>query len=334
MSGTGGPGTGDEKGTGGPEKGEKDGSGGPEKWDDDATGLMLHDDRRKDDEGGARKQNAPAGCKVKIVEVRCRTALSRSGLSGLEYSLNPYKGCEHGCLYCYAPAVLHYEGKTPWGCFVEARTNIPVALAHELRRLPKGTVGVGTVTDPYQPAELKYRLTRHCLEQLLHRQWPVCVQTKSNNVVEDIDILRRFGNVEVGMTVTAPDDGERKCFEPGASSVDERIEALGKLGTAGVPTFVFFGPVLPGTTGDETALGNLFGRMAAAKVGRVMVDRLRVHPGVWDRLRPGVLARHKELAGAYEEVLFGSSDDYERRLMDIVELARGKGLSARLVDRP
>jgi DNA repair photolyase len=305
-----------------------------EKWDDDATGLMLHDDRPKEVGEGTMRQQAPTGCRVKVMEVKCRSALSRSGLSGLEYSLNPYKGCEHGCLYCYAPAVIHYEGKAPWGCFVEARTNIPVVLAHELRRLPMGTVGVGTVTDPYQPSEKKYRLTRHCLEQLLRKQWPVCVQTKSANVVEDIELLGGFKEAEVGITITANDDAERKCFEPGASSVDERIEALGKLGAAGIRTFVFFGPVLPGLVEDERTLGELFGRLAAANVGRVMVDRLRVHPGVWDRLRPVVLERHPRLAGAYEEVLFGSSDDYERRLMDIVELARGKGLSARLVDRP
>jgi len=306
--------------------------GGSQKWEDDALGLMLHDDRRKEADVGPSRPHAPAGCKV--VEVKCRSALSRSGLSGLEYSLNPYKGCEHGCLYCYAPAVLHYEGKAPWGCFVEARTNIPVVLAHELRRLPKGTVGVGTVTDPYQPAELKYRLTRHCLEQLLRKQWPVCVQTKSGNVVGDIDLLRSFKDLEVGMTVTAHDDAERKSFEPGASSVDERIEALGKLGAAGIRTFLFFGPVLPGLVEDENRLGELFRRLAAAKVGRVMVDRLRVHAGVWDRLRPGVMERHPRLAGAYEEVLFGSSDDYEARLADIVELARRSGLSASLVDRP
>jgi len=321
-------------GTDGPEKGDEKRTGGPEKWENDATGLSLHDDRRKETDVGPGKPLAPLGCKVKVTEVKCRSALSRSGLSHLDYSLNPYRGCEHGCVYCYAPAVLHYEGRQHWGCFVEARTNIPVVLAHELRRMPKGTVGVGTVTDPYQPAELKYRLTRHCLEQLLHKQWPVCVQTKSTNVVEDIELLRSFDNAEVGLTITAHDDAERRCFEPGASTVDERIDALEKLGTAGVHTFVFFGPVLPGTTGDEAALGELFGRMAAAKAGKVLVDRLRVHPGVWDRLRPAVLERHPGLAGAYEEVLFGSSDDYERTLMDIVELARSRGLSARLVDRP
>jgi len=321
-------------GTGGPGKGEEKGTGGPEKWEDDAAGLLLHDDRRNEPQTGPGRPPAPAGCKVKVSEVKCRTALSRSGLSHLDYSLNPYRGCEHGCLYCYAPAVLHYEGNAPWGCFVEARTNIPVVLAHELRRLPKGTVGVGTVTDPYQPAEQKYRLTRHCLEQLLHKQWPVCVQTKSKNVVEDIELLRSFDNAEVGLTITGHDDGERRCFEPGASSVDERIEALGKLGSAGVATFVFFGPVLPGSVGDDRELGELFRKLAAAKAGNVLVDRLRVHPGVWDRLRPAVLERHPGLAGAYEEVLFGSSDDYERLLMDIVEIARSSGLSARLVDRP
>ena len=298
--------------------------------EDDGAGLLRSDDRRRP-EAGRRTVQVPGG-KIKVVEVSCKTALSRSGLSGLDYSLNPYRGCEHGCLYCYAPAILHYDGKEPWGRFVEARTNIPVVLARELRKLPKGVVGVGTVTDPYQPAELRYRLTRHCLEQLLRKQWPVCVQTKSRNVVEDIDILRKFEKVEVGITITTADDSVRKGFEPRASSVDERLEALMALKEAGIPTFVFFGPVLPGAV--EKGLDGLFVKMAAASVGRVLVDRLRVHPGVWERMRPHVTERHPGLAEAYEEVLFGRSDDYERALMDIVELARRSGLSCWLVERP
>lgn len=84
-------------------------------------------------------------------EATCKTALSRSSLPGLVYSLNPYTGCEHGCIYCYAPATLRYAGAEPWGAFVTAKINIPVVLERELRRAKPGTVGVSTVTDPYQP---------------------------------------------------------------------------------------------------------------------------------------------------------------------------------------
>ena len=272
------------------------------------------------------------GRNVKIREVACKSALSRSRLSGLEYALNPYRGCEHACLYCYSPAVIHYDGAERWGDFVEARTNMPVLLAHELRKLPRGVVGIGTVTDPYQPAELEYRVTRHCLEQLLRKQWPICIQTKSKNVVEDIDLIRQFTEKEVGVTFTTADDLLRQGVEPCASPVEDRLWALSRLKDAGVPTFAFFGPVLPGLV--EKGLDRLFRDLAALSVGRVLVDRLRMHPGVWERMRPQVQRCNPELVPAYEAVLFGSSEEYDRLLLDIADTARRNGVSSVVVERP
>jgi DNA repair photolyase len=270
--------------------------------------------------------------KVKVREVSCKSALSRSRLTGLDFALNPYRGCEHACLYCYSPAVIHYDGKEAWGDLVEVRTNMPVLLAHELRKLPKGVVGIGTVTDPYQPAELSYRVTRHCLEQLLRKQWPICIQTKSKNVVEDIELIERFEDKEVGFTFTTADDSLREGVEPCASTVEDRLRALGRLKDAGIPTFVFFGPVLPGMV--EKGLDEVFRDLARLSVGRVLVDRLRMHPGVWERLRPYIQKRHPELVQAYEAVLFGSSEEYEQLLFEIADTARHAGVSSVVVERP
>jgi DNA repair photolyase len=270
--------------------------------------------------------------KTKVREITAKSALSRSRLSGLDYALNPYRGCEHGCLYCYSPAVIHYEGREPWGGFVEARTNLPVLLARELRRLPRGTVGIGTVTDPYQEAERRYRVTRHCLEQLLRKQWPICIQTKSKNVVGDIGLISRFDEKEVGFTFTTADDTFREWMEPGASSVGERLKALEALRDAGIPTFVFFGPVLPGLV--EKGLEGLFGYLARMSVGRVLVDRLRLHPGIWERMRPCLLEKRPELVSAYEAVLFGSPEEYDQLLLEIADAARRAGISSVVVERP
>ena len=272
------------------------------------------------------------GRKLRLREVSSKTALSKSRLSGLDYALNPYKGCEHGCLYCYSPAVIHYDGKDAWGDFVEARTNLPVLLSHELRKLPRGVVGIGTVTDPYQRAEREYRVTRHCLEQLLRKQWPICIQTKSDLVVEDIGLISQFKDKEVGLTFTTADDTFREWMEPAASSVGERLKALGRLRDADIPTFVFFGPVLPGLV--EAGMEGLFTVMAQAEVGRVLVDRLRMHPGIWERMRPCLSARRPELVSAYEAVLFGSPEEYEQLLADIADAARRAGISSVVVERP
>ncbi|MBM4248993.1 MAG: radical SAM protein [Euryarchaeota archaeon] len=270
--------------------------------------------------------------RTRFREIVAKSALSRSRLTGLDWALNPYRGCGHGCLYCYSPAVIHYDGREAWGDLVEARTNLPVLLARELRRLPRGTVGIGTVTDPYQPAERRYRVTRHCLEQLLRRQWPICIQTKSATVVEDIDLIGRFSEKEVGLTFTSADDTLREWMEPGASPIGERLRALGRLRDADIPTFVFFGPVLPGLV--ESGLEDLFGYMAQMSVGRVLVDRLRMHPGVWERVRPRLVQKRPELVPAYEAVLFGSPEDYEQLLVEIADTARRAGISSVVVERP
>jgi len=293
---------------------------------------LMRDDREPPEENGDEPVFQKEGKDVRITEARCKSALSKSKLTGLEYALNPYKGCEHGCLYCYSPAVIHYEGKEPWGSFVEARVNMPVQLSHELRKQPMATVGVGTVTDPYQQPESWFRITRHCLEQLVLKQWPVCIHTKSKTVVDDIELLKQFKDIEVGFTFTTADDKERAAVEPRASSTRERLDALGKLKDAGIPTFVYFGPVLPGiiTEGIE----GLFKELKDLSIKRFSVDRLRMHKGVWESLRPFIEKKHPELVDEYRMILYGQSESYEHILLELADTARHQGLSVTLVEEP
>src|SRR4030067_1204603 len=185
-----------------------------------------------------------------IKEIKVKTALSPSQLPGLVYALNSYRGCAHACVYCYAPSVIHWD-KGKWGELVEVKINLPRILSKELRGKKKGVVGLGTVTDPYQPAEKKYEITRRCLELLLMHDFPVCIQTKSSLVLRDMDLLKRFSNIEVGVTLTTLDEGVREKLEPGASSVAQRLNALSELSKNGIRTWVFIGPVMPYLTDGE-----------------------------------------------------------------------------------
>ena len=209
-----------------------------------------------------------------IKEIIAKTALSPSKLPGLDYALNPYRGCEHACVYCYAPSVIHWD-KGKWGELVEVKVNLPRILSKELRVKKKGVVGLGTVTDPYQPAEKKYEITRRCLELLLMHDFPVCIQTKSSLVLRDIDLLKKFSNIEVGVTLTALDESVREKLEPGASSVEERLRALGELSKNGINTWVFLGPVMP----YITDVGALIDAIAKVKPKYVLVDKLRLKKG-------------------------------------------------------
>ena len=97
---------------------------------------------------------------MEIKKINCKSALSASRLPGLSYSLNPYRGCQHNCAYCYVPNVLRIK-RDLWGDFIDVKTNIPIILSKELKKKKPGVVGLSTVTDPYQPIESKYKLTRY-----------------------------------------------------------------------------------------------------------------------------------------------------------------------------
>jgi DNA repair photolyase len=239
---------------------------------------------------------------MKYTETTCKTALSKSSLPGLDYSLNPYTGCGHGCIYCYAPATLRYDGPEPWGTFVTAKTNIPAVLERELRRTPCGVVGISTVTDPYQPVENRLKLTRSCLEVLLAKQYPICIQTKSALVTRDIDLIREFRDKEVGLTVTALDDEASALIEPGASLPRERLDALKRLADAGIPTWAFVGPLVPGLI-DAAGLSELLAGVKEAGASKVLVDKLRLKPGLWQRMGPA-LGTKPDVLDACRQALF------------------------------
>jgi DNA repair photolyase len=256
-----------------------------------------------------------------IKEIKVKTALSPSQLPALDYALNPYRGCAHACVYCYAPSVIHWD-KGKWGELVEVKINLPRVLSKELRTKKKGVVGLGTVTDPYQPAEKKYEITRRCLELLLIHDFPVCIQTKSSLVLRDMDLLKRFSNVEVGLTLTTLDDRVRERMEPGASSVEERLYALEELSKNGIATWVFIGPVMPYITDVEA----LVDAIVETKPKYVLVDKLRLKEGVWERVREFIGGYKPELLADYERIFHGGGDYYSGVFEKVRRRCEEKGL--------
>jgi len=214
---------------------------------------------------------------MKITEVKCKTALSKSNLPGLEYSLNPYRGCQHGCAYCYVPNVLRIN-RDDWGNFVNVKTNIPNVLAKELRTKKPGVVGMSTVTDPYQPIEKKYKLTRYCLEQLLRFGFPVHIQTKSDLMTRDIDLFTKFSDIEIMFSIGTLDDSERKILEPNSSSIQNRLNAMKKISKEGIKTTVFFGPIYP--TIKKSDLPNIIDAFIKNGAKEIMVDKFNLKPGI------------------------------------------------------
>jgi len=243
---------------------------------------------------------------MEIREVICKTALSVSRLPGLDYSLNPYRGCQHGCLYCYAPNILRVERKK-WGCIVEVKTNIPNVLSKELKSKKPGVVALSTVTDPYQPLEKKYKLSKYCLEQLLKVDFPVSIQTKSNLILRDIDLISSFSDREVLITIGTLDDNLRKKLEPCSSSVDDRLEVLKSFSDIGVKTTVFFGPIYPNVNlSDIQKYVEVFMENGTSEI---LFDKFN--------LKPGILENLSKTIPQYKSVI--KNVDYYNKLYDEIK---------------
>jgi DNA repair photolyase len=204
---------------------------------------------------------------LKVKEIQAKSVLNKSKI--FDYCINPYTGCQIGCPYCYARLFMRrYSGHNEaWGEFVDIKINATEILKNQLERARKGTVWISSVCDPYQPLEKKFRLTRRCLLELLERQFPINLQTKSALIVRDLDLLMQFEEAEVGFTITTDDEKVARLFEPKASSVQGRIEALETIHSQGVQTFVFIGPILPGNPSKLV-------QELAGKVDRVYIDRM------------------------------------------------------------
>jgi DNA repair photolyase len=178
---------------------------------------------------------------------------------GFETSLNPYRGCEHGCIYCYARPTHEYLGFSAGLDFeskIMVKTNAPELLRAELERpgwKPQVLVMSG-VTDPYQPIEKKLRITRGCLEVLTKFRSPVAIITKNRLVTRDADILRELANynaVAVNISVTSLDPKLQRVLEPRTSSPEARLDTISQLRAAGIPVGVMVAPVIPGLTEHE-----------------------------------------------------------------------------------
>jgi len=199
---------------------------------------------------------------------------------GFETSVNPYRGCEHGCIYCYARPTHEYLGLSA-GLDFESRIFVKEQAPELLRReLSKPSwrprvIALSGVTDPYQPAERRLCLTRRCLEVLAAFSNPVVVVTKSQLVTRDADLLRALARVEAAfvlISVTTLDAELARRLEPRASRPDRRLDAIHRLAEAGVPVGVLIAPVIPALNDSEIpAIVAAAARAGARSAGYVML---------------------------------------------------------------
>ncbi|MEM3049807.1 MAG: radical SAM protein [Thermoplasmata archaeon] len=232
--------------------------------------------------------------------VACRTAASPSKLPGLDWAINPYRGCGHGCAYCYAQDVTRFEPHRRWGEVVEVKANIADRLRAELRNGARGVYGVGTVTDPYQPIENEHGLTRACLSVLRRADAEVSILTKSDLVLRDVDIMRGWPKVEVGFSIATLDESDARLVEPGAPGPRRRIAALRSVSQNGVRTYLMLAPVIVGLSDKEESLREVVRAAAEAGAGYIIWDAYNPKPLADARLRRALAAAGRETTWALD----------------------------------
>jgi DNA repair photolyase len=199
--------------------------------------------------------------KTEVQVEKPRTIITRNQSPDISFdrSINPYRGCEHGCVYCFARPTHSFMGMSPGLDFESklfAKPDAAKLLDKELSKegYQARTIAIGTNTDPYQPIEKQYRIMREILEVLEARNHPVGIVTKSALVMRDIDILSRMaekGLAKVALSVTTLDRMLARTMEPRAATPARRLEAIRQLSDAGIPTSVMVAPIIPGLTDPE-----------------------------------------------------------------------------------
>jgi DNA repair photolyase len=253
---------------------------------------------------------------TEVQEVPARRIITRNESPdiGFDRSINPYRGCEHGCIYCFARPTHAFLGLSPGLDFetrLFAKTNAAEALERELAEpnYRVETIAIGTNTDPYQPIERRYRIMRRILEILSETNHPVGIVTKSALVLRDLDILSSMakrGLVRVALSVTTLDRKLARAMEPRASTPDKRLEALVRLTEAGVPTAVMVAPVIPGLTDME--MERILERASSAGVKQAGYVLLRLP---------------LEIADLFTEWLKSNCPDRANRVLSLMKSTRG-----------
>lgn len=268
--------------------------------------------------------------RVTYREEPCRTALNRVKGMPFEWSLNPYTGCVHRCTFCYVRTFEARADRDPgdgYGRSIRVKVNVADVLRRELMRPTwrNEPVAVGTATDPYQPAEGRFRLTRACIGVLAAAHTPFSIITRGPLIRRDIDVLTdaaRHVSVHVSLSVPTLDPRVWRSTEPGTAPPQRRLQTVTVLTNAGIDVGVALAPLLPGLSDSPESLRTTVAAARAAGARTIWAAVLHLRPGTRDHFLDALAHEWPELVPHYEE-LYSRRDYLPRSATDpVVELAR------------
>ena len=248
--------------------------------------------------------------RVEYREEPCRSALNRVSGMPFKWSLNPYMGCAHRCTFCYVRA---FEARADrpsderYGRSIRVKVNVADVLQAELRRRSwrREGIAIGAATDPYQPVEGKYRLTRACLAVLAEARNPFSLITRGPMIVRDVDVLAeaaRRANVHVTFSIPTLDEDVWRTTEPGTAHPRQRLRALRELVDAGIAVGVGMAPILPGLSDGPEQLRAVVAAARAAGATGVWTNLLYLRPGTKEHFLESLARDWPDELKRYEEL--------------------------------
>jgi DNA repair photolyase len=299
------------------------------------------------DEAVVRRFDAPEALDIRFYEVRARSVLNRvpeRSAMPFRWTVNPYRGCTHACVYCFARPThryLDFDAGRDFEREIVVKVNAPEVLRRELAR-PSWThehVALGTNTDPYQWVEARYRLMPDIWRALLEQRTPCSVLTKSPLLLRDLPLLRELaaeGLVSAALSVPTLDERAWRATEPHTPHPAARLEAVAELSRAGVPTSVLVAPLMPGINDDPRSLREIVGRARAAGARNVTPIALHLRPGVREVFTEWLEEARPELAERYAQLYARGAylpTDERRRLGALVRPERAARSNAERFER-
>jgi DNA repair photolyase len=278
---------------------------------------------------------------VEYREEPCRSALNRVTGMPFSWSLNPYMGCAHRCTFCYVRAFERRADRPSddrYGRSIRVKVNVAEVLRKELRRPSwRGEgVAIGAATDPYQPAEGRYRLTRGCLEELTAVSNPFSLITRNPMIVRDLDVLREAASrAEVGVVFSVPtlDEEVWRKTEPGTPPPRQRLRALSQLVEAGIKAGVGMAPILPGISDGPEQLEEVVRAAREAGATSVWANLLYLRPGTREHFLEHLARDWPEELDRYERLYTGRAylprKNAEPVRAEVAELRRRYGIADR-----
>ncbi len=247
---------------------------------------------------------------VKLIKTIANSIYTKTKIPDVDYVLNHYVGCEHNCTYCYAKFMCRWKPYGKWGSWVEAKMNAP-ELA---KKFISGSVAMCSVSDAYQPVEKELKLTRDVLQNL-DKRTNLSILTKSDLVLRDIALFKKFENLSVGLTINGFSGKTKELFEPNSPGNEARLHALKILNENGIKTYGFISPVIPGLTDLKSLNEN-----SCDFVDYYIVEILNLN-AAGDEFKKMLKEKYPE---SYE--IMTDKERYEKFIKDVKEILIKKGV--------